>query len=133
MPSRLEAIIGVLDEIVIAVILIVAILWGLTTIGLLSLSSAIIVGTVAGLVLAFFAFVILRPQLRKPLLGPEASIGKKGRALTELRPEGTVLIDGEYWSAVSLEPVSEGEEVGVVAVKGLKLTVKRLTQEDHTL
>lgn len=133
MPSRLEAIIGVLDEIVIGVILIVAILWGLTTIGLLSLSSAIIVGTVAGLVLAFFAFVILRPQLRKPLLGPEASIGKKGRALTELRPEGTVLIDGEYWSAVSLEPVSEGEEVGVVAVKGLKLTVKGLKQEDHTL
>jgi len=123
----------VLDEIVIGVILIVAILWGLTTIGLLSLSSAIIVGTVAGLVLAFFAFVILRPQLRKPLLGPEASIGKKGRALTELRPEGTVLIDGEYWSAVSLEPVSEGEEVGVVAVKGLKLTVKGLKQEDHTL
>ncbi len=133
MPSRLEAIIGVLDEIVIVVILIVAILWGLTAIGLLSLSSAIIVGTVAGLVLAFFAYVILRPQLRKPLLGPEASIGKKGRALTELRPEGTVLIDGEYWSAVSLEPVSEGEEVGVVAVKGLKLTVKGLKQEDHTL
>ncbi len=133
MPSRLEAIIGVLDEIVIVVILIVAILWGLTAIGLLSLSSAIIVGTVAGLVLAFFAYVILRPQLRKPLLGPEASIGKKGRALTELSPEGTVLIDGEYWSAVSLEPVSEGEEVGVVAVKGLKLTVKGLKQEDHTL
>jgi len=78
-----------------------------------------------------FSFVILRPQLGKPLLGPEAFIGKTGRAITELRPEGTVLIDGEYWTAVSREPVSEGEEVGVIEVKGLKLTVKRLNQEDH--
>ncbi len=131
MWSRIEAIIGVLDEIIIAVIIMVVILWGLTTGGLLSLSSAIIVGAVGGLVLAFFAFVILRPQLRKPLLGPEASIGKRGRAITELRPEGTVLIDGEYWTAVSMEPVREGEEVGVIEVKGLKLTVKRLKQEDH--
>ncbi len=131
MRSRLEAIIGVLDEIIIAGIIMVVILWGLTTGGLLSLSSAIIVGAVGGLVLAFFAFVILRPQLGKPLLGPEAFIGKTGRAITELRPEGTVLIDGEYWTALSREPVSKGEEVGVIEVKGLKLTVKRLNQEDH--
>ncbi len=109
MPSRLEAIIGVLDEIIIVGIILVAILWGLTAIGLLSLSSAIIVGTAAGLVLAFFAFLILRPQLRKPIIGPEASIGKEGRAITELRPEGTVLIDGEYWSARSSEPIGQGE------------------------
>ncbi len=131
MPSRLEAIIGVLDEIIIVGIILVAILWGLTAIGLLSLSSAIIVGTAAGLVLAFFAFLILRPQLRKPIIGPESSIGKEGRAITELGPEGTVLIDGEYWSARSSEPIGQGEYVEVIEIKGLKLTVRRLKQEDH--
>lgn len=45
--------------------------------------------------------------------------------MSELDPEGTVRVAGELWRASRLEPVGEGEEVEVVQVEGLTLTVRK--------
>ncbi len=78
---------------------------------------------------AFFFFTVaylaVKAQRKKPLTGIEAMIGKEGEALTDINPEGQVMIMGEIWEAYSNQPIKKGEKVKVVAVKGLKLKVKK--------
>lgn len=131
MPSRLEAIIGLLDEIIIVAAVIVGVLWLLVATGVISLNVAVIGGGALGLALAALAVVVLRPQWLKPRVGPEALVGTRARVVRELNPEGTVRVGGELWRASSLEPVGEGEEVEVVKVEGLTLTVRR-PRRPHT-
>lgn len=126
MPSRLEPIIGVLDETIIIGIIIVVILWGFSALDFMSLTDSLIVGIVCLITLALFAYLILKPQLQKPMIGPETYIGKMVKAATDLNPDGLISIDGEYWSAVSRELVKEGEYVEVLTVMGLKLKVKKV-------
>ena len=53
-----------------------------------------------------------------------------GRALTSIDPGGVgrVQAHGEIWTATAAEHVSAGDNVRVVDVKGLLLTVKRRSQ-----
>ncbi|AAY81614.1 NfeD family protein [Sulfolobus acidocaldarius] len=53
--------------------------------------------------------------------------GKIGRAVDDISPgkEGYVLIEGEYWRAISNEPISKGDEVIVIGMQNLKLIVKK--------
>ena len=47
-----------------------------------------------------------------------------------LNPTGFVMMDGEYWSAEAEDgPVDQGAPVIVTAIQGLKLSVKKATQE----
>jgi len=72
--------------------------------------------TVAGLV--------LRSHLRRSMTGAPGLVGERGVAYTDLKPEGQVFVHGEYWQAVSDEPVAAGDTVEVVKVINLKLYVK---------
>lgn len=78
---------------------------------------------------AFVAIVgfALRAQRRKVAVGAESLLGRIGVAKTRLAPWGSVQVAGELWSA-ELEgrqgTVEAGEEVEVVAVEGLRLTVR---------
>jgi len=59
--------------------------------------------------------------------GPEGLMGERGTALEEVGdgPEpGEVRVRGELWRARSNEVVAAGEEVEVVAIDGLTLTVR---------
>jgi membrane-bound ClpP family serine protease len=89
---------------------------------------AIIVMT--ALVVAFFTFVLgkgIRAQARKISFGAEALAGGAGTAVTDLAPEGLVLLGGEQWSARSVEGrIGSGERVDVVGRDGLRLLVRRL-------
>ncbi len=83
-----------------------------------------------GLVTAFFAFIIakgLLAQRRQPAVGVEAMVGARGRAKAALGPgrEGLVLVQGEYWRAVAVEPVHPDEEVEVLKVEDGRLVVRR--------
>lgn len=83
-----------------------------------------------GVVTAFFVFLVakgLLAQRKQPAVGMEAMIGAVGHAKAPLGPgrEGLVLVHGEYWRALSQEPIHEGEEVEVVAVQDGRLVVKR--------
>jgi membrane-bound serine protease (ClpP class) len=76
--------------------------------------------------LSFIAVIAItvKAQLHKPVGGQEGLRGEEGQAMTDVHADGTVLIHGEYWSAVSDIPVAKGEKVRVVRVDHLKVKVK---------
>ena len=86
--------------------------------------------TAIGLALPFSAITLLllslvvRARRHKVETGVEGMIGVTGSAITELSPEGKVLVRGEYWDAVALRPVTAGARVRITAVDKLKLTVE---------
>lgn len=86
--------------------------------------------TAIGLALPFSAITLLllslvvRAKRHKVETGVESMIGTTGSAITELSPEGKVLVRGEYWDAVALRPVTAGARVRITAVDKLKLTVE---------
>ncbi len=84
-------------------------------------------------VLAVSAFVIavaalvMRSQLSRAMTGSAGLLGERGESYTEVTPGGgQVFVHGEYWQAVSEEPIAKGEAVEVVEVIGLKLRVRRV-------
>jgi len=78
---------------------------------------------------AFLVFVIgavVRGQRRRAVTGVEALVGMMAEVKTVLDPKGTVIVDGERWSArVDDGRVEPGEEVIVTKVDGLKLIVSK--------
>jgi membrane-bound serine protease (ClpP class) len=62
----------------------------------------------------------------------ETMVGTSGRAVSELNPEGTVIIKGELWQAIAASPpVNSGELITVVAQEDLTLTVDRRENADR--
>ncbi|HIH97245.1 MAG TPA: hypothetical protein HA346_06010 [Thermoplasmata archaeon] len=67
---------------------------------------------------------IFYPQFRKPRVGKEGMIGLLGKVVEPLVPEGQVRIEGEIWTAKSIEgKIDRGEDIKVVGSDGLKLLV----------
>ncbi|HBG08237.1 MAG: serine protease [Geobacteraceae bacterium GWC2_58_44] len=96
----------------------------------LRLSRGLIVST-ALVTSLFFIFVVakvIEAHREKPISGREGMMGEHGIAETDLMPEGKVMVRGEYWNATSSEPISKGEKVEVIALEGLRVTVKRLPE-----
>ena len=62
---------------------------------------------------------------RRARVGAETLVGAEGIATSDCRPEGRVRVNGELWSAVCPEGVSEGEPIVVESVTGLTLQVRR--------
>lgn len=84
-------------------------------------------------IVAFFTFVLakgIRAQSRRVSFGVEMLDGAAATALTDLGPEGLVRAGGEQWSAVAVEGrISAGEKVEVVSRDGLRLHVRRASQQ----
>ena len=80
---------------------------------------------------AFFVFVVgkgLRAQMLPVKTGGETMIGQAVPALTEINSsDGKVFIEGEYWRAISAEPVEKGQLVRVVGLEGLTLKVQEVS------
>jgi membrane-bound serine protease (ClpP class) len=76
----------------------------------------------AGITLWLLTLVI-RARRNKSLTGVEAMLSEIGVARSALTPAGMVMVRGEYWEAVSDQPVQAGQSVRVLAVEGLKLRV----------
>jgi membrane-bound serine protease (ClpP class) len=72
------------------------------------------------------AAIVFRTHLRRATTGAAGLIGERGVAYTDLSPEGKVFVHGEYWQAVSDEPINKGETVEVVKLVDLKLLVRRV-------
>ena len=73
-------------------------------------------------------FAVGRSMGREQTVGVGELLGLVGRAQTALAPEGRVFIRGEYWSARADEEISAGEAVQVSAVEGMRLRVRRASQ-----
>ena len=93
-------------------------------------------GLIAGVVVGFTAFAvfvigaIIRGQRRRKATGAEGMIGTTATARTPLDPTGTVMAQGELWTAASESGrVAPGEQVIISKVQGLKLWVARKPKE----
>jgi membrane-bound serine protease (ClpP class) len=93
-------------------------------------------GLIAGVAVGFTAFAvfvigaIIRGQRRRKATGAEGMIGEKAIAKTPLDPTGTVLTQGELWTAASEGgKVAPGEEVIITKVEQLKLWVTKKLKE----
>jgi membrane-bound ClpP family serine protease len=85
------------------------------------------------LAIAFIIFVIyaiVKGQRRKLSAGVENMIGREAVVQTSLNPKGTVLAEGELWTAIAEDSTIEpGEEVIITRIEGLKLWVTRKPKE----
>jgi membrane-bound serine protease (ClpP class) len=93
-------------------------------------------GLIAGVAVGFTAFAIfvlgaiIRGQRRRKATGAEGMIGTTAIAKTPLDPTGTVLSQGELWTATSEGgKVAPGEEVIIAKVEALKLWVTKKSKE----
>jgi len=98
----------------------------------IEVNRGLIAGVTAG-VTAFAIFVlgaIIRGQRRRKVTGAEGMIGTIAIAKTPLDPTGTVLAQGELWTATSEGgKVTPGEEVIINKVEALKLWVAKKSKE----
>jgi len=98
----------------------------------IEVNRGLIAGVTAG-VTAFAVFVvgaIVRGQRRRKATGAEGMIETIAIAKTPLDPTGTVLAQGELWTAASEGGrVAPGEEVIITKVEGLKLWVTKKSKE----
>ncbi len=80
---------------------------------------------------AFFIFAIgfaIKAQTRKPVTGIEGMTGETGEAITDLSPDGQIMVHGEIWNAECQDgPVTKGTKVEVIKVTNLKLLVRKTT------
>ena len=92
----------------------------------------LIAGVTVGIV-AFAVFVvgaIVRGQRRRKATGAEGMIGKTAIAKTPLDPTGTVLAQGELWTAIAEnDTIAPGEEVTITKVEDLKLWVTKRSKK----
>ncbi|MBN1153036.1 MAG: nodulation protein NfeD [Dehalococcoidia bacterium] len=88
-----------------------------------------LIAAVAGGATLFSVFIlgaVIRGQRRAAATGSEGMVGKSAIARTPLAPRGTVLAEGELWSAVTEgEFVQPGDEVTILEVDHLQLRVKK--------
>jgi membrane-bound serine protease (ClpP class) len=77
------------------------------------------------IITALLVTLVVRARRSRVVTGSEGMAGETGVALSPIAEEGKVFVRGEYWDAVSAEPIAAGERIVVTGVKGLKLTVKR--------
>jgi membrane-bound serine protease (ClpP class) len=98
----------------------------------IEVNRGLIAGVTAG-VTAFAIFVlgaIIRGQRQRKATGAEGMIGTVAIAKTPLDPTGTVLAQGELWTATSEGgKVAPGEEAIINKVEGLKLWVTKNSKE----
>ena len=74
----------------------------------------------------FVLGAIIRGQRRPKATGTEGMLGRRATARTPLAPRGTVLAEGELWSAVAEgEHVAPGEEVTIIRVDRMQLRVRK--------
>jgi membrane-bound serine protease (ClpP class) len=81
---------------------------------------------VSGIIL-FLVRLAVEAQRTPSVTGDVGMIGETGQAMSSIEPGGVgrVLTHGEIWTATANEPITAGDVVRVVGVKGLLLTVTR--------
>jgi membrane-bound ClpP family serine protease len=82
---------------------------------------------IALIVFLYFVVIwVIRAHKRKVGVGKEDLIGRRAVVRTALNPRGMVFVEDELWNAVIESGTAEPEEeVTIIKVEGLKLTVKK--------
>ena len=95
--------------------------------GGMDISWGVLIPTVVTVSLFFIvvAGIVFRSHLLRTMTGTAGMVGERGVTVTPLSPEGQVFVHGEYWHAVSDEPIGAKEPIEILEVKDLKLRVRR--------
>jgi membrane-bound serine protease (ClpP class) len=93
-------------------------------------STAIALALPFSAITVFLLSLAVRARRIKVETGQEGMVGETGAAITALAPEGKVFVHGEYWDAVSPQPVPAGARVRVTAIRQLKLSVEPISPEN---
>jgi membrane-bound serine protease (ClpP class) len=111
-----------LEETALAVVVLV----GLPELGIHLPLAVLIVLMIGWAVVAVIVYRAGSHALRvKPMAGPEAIIGMKGKVVRPLDPDGLIKIGGELWRAKSAgSSIDIGEEVTVVKQDSTMLIVR---------
>jgi membrane-bound serine protease (ClpP class) len=116
----------------IAALLLVLALSGITYYGMtpqtqLALAIAAIILAAITVWLLYYA---LKARKLKVQTGKEALIGSNGKATTDLNPNGTVRVKGEFWEATAKNGwIRMGETVKVVGMEGMFLIVEAVEEK----
>jgi len=87
--------------------------------------SVIITFAISSALLFIFVVGMAIKARRKPIVsGSEELIGSEAMVLQDFEQNGRVAVHGETWRAICNEPLSSGQTVKVVGIKGLILQVK---------
>ncbi len=102
---------------------------GLPLFWLLPLGYALPSYIVLVLISAFFYWLIMR-EMKKPMQdGFQSLIGTQAKVVSKLMSDGSakylVRSQGELWSAHTRDTIEVGEQVNIVAVKGIGIVVER--------
>jgi len=123
---RSEAVIAIIDDVIIVLALVILGLALLTYFRIITPKLATIAGLGAILITILLTIPIVKVQKRKPIIGPEAIIGKTGLVkFISSKGELVIEIEGEYWIAKTIDPVKPGDTVRVTDMEGLKLRVRK--------
>ena len=78
-------------------------------------------------VFSYIMYLIGHPTISyREVSAPESIVGRVGVVERPLEPDGYVKVSGELWRATCLDsPLKEGDEIIVVGIDGLKLTVSK--------
>jgi membrane-bound serine protease (ClpP class) len=68
----------------------------------------------------------VRARVSKPTTGREGLVGEVGIASTPIAPEGKVAVHGEFWNAVSDQPIEKGDKIQIIGTVDLKVKVKKI-------
>jgi membrane-bound serine protease (ClpP class) len=96
------------------------------------LTTALAVSLPFAAITLFLVSLVVRARRNKVLTGIAGMMNEIGVAQTQLAPDGTVFVHGEYWDASSPRPIEPGERVKITAVHGLKLAVEPVQLADST-
>jgi len=94
----------------------------------MEISWGVLVPTVLTVSLFFIivAGIVFRTHFQRAMTGTAGMLGERGETVTALAPEGQVFVHGEYWHAVSEEPIGPKEPIEILEVKDLTLRVRRV-------
>ena len=121
-----EAVLAVVDEILIVIAIVGLALYVAYDAGLVEASTAAAIVAVLAAAVGAVGLAVIRAHTRRPIVGPEAMVGLTGVAIEDLDPEGKVLVEGEIWNALSVSgKIERGSRVVVVDVRDLTLLVRR--------
>jgi membrane-bound serine protease (ClpP class) len=86
----------------------------------------VILGLLAAAFIVMASTLAVRTHRNRVASGKEDLVGNTAVVLTPLEPRGTVLVEGERWTAVlDKGTAAPDEEVTITKVEGLRLQVAR--------
>ncbi len=133
--SRREAVIAVIDEVLVVIAIAVIIAYALYSTGIIDVLEALALALASAAIVAAFAYKLVEAQRMRVAAGAEALIGAVGEVMDDLDPEGHVIVEGEIWRARSIrgERIPRGSRVRIVAYNGLLLLVEKADERHVSL